>query len=52
MILKLRIINIEPSCEENFEVVKKYEDLQQVEELNLEDNISQEIDEDSDSFVH
>ena len=39
------INNIELSFEDNIEVVEKDELLQQVDELKLEDNISQEIDE-------
>ena len=43
--IKLGINNIEPSFEDNIEVVEKDQLLQQVDELKLEDNISQEIDE-------
>ena len=43
--IKLGINNIELSFEDNIEVVEKDKLLQQVDELKLEDNISQEIDE-------
>ena len=52
MVKKFRLRNynnelyLQPSIEENLEVVEKDQDLQQVVELKLEDNTIQEVDED------
>ena len=45
-IIRLGINNIEPSFEENLEMIKKDEVLQHIEELKLKDDTFQEIEED------